>query len=294
MLSILIPTYNYKVYPLVREIHKQFDKTGIEFEIRVYDDASTERFEENKLIAELPHVIYKVFDENAGRINNRYKLATDARYEYLLFMDDDVFPADRFFASKLMKELQNKEADVYFGGLTVPQHSPSHDRILRWKYGKERESLPLQIRKQSPYRSIICGSICLKKDVFLQDTQMMRNLKRYGLDTLFSYTLKQKKRKVKHYQNPVVHLGLEKNEDFLHKTRSALQTIKYLTQQELLPAGYLRISQVASRFQGFLPASLSRFLYKIFSPLLLKNLLSKQASLPVFDFYKLLYYLQLK
>ena len=41
MLSILIPTYNYDTFQLVKELHNQALKEGIEFEIIVSDDASS-------------------------------------------------------------------------------------------------------------------------------------------------------------------------------------------------------------------------------------------------------------
>ena len=40
MLSILIPTYNYNVFPLAQSIHKQCSDIDIDFEIIVLDDAS--------------------------------------------------------------------------------------------------------------------------------------------------------------------------------------------------------------------------------------------------------------
>ena len=50
MLSILIPTYNYNVVPLVLELHKQCLECEIDFEILCQDDASKLFFEENKKI----------------------------------------------------------------------------------------------------------------------------------------------------------------------------------------------------------------------------------------------------
>ena len=42
MLSILIPTYNYDVFPLVENIHRQCKEATIDFEILINDDASKE------------------------------------------------------------------------------------------------------------------------------------------------------------------------------------------------------------------------------------------------------------
>lgn len=47
MLSILIPTYNYNVVPLVLELQKQCLEYKIHFEIIVFDDGSNRYIEDN-------------------------------------------------------------------------------------------------------------------------------------------------------------------------------------------------------------------------------------------------------
>ena len=73
MISILIPTYNYNVFPLVHEMYKQASKSGVDFEILVYDDASTQ-----DLLPDFPvdfdKLQYKKFSENIGRTAIRYEL----------------------------------------------------------------------------------------------------------------------------------------------------------------------------------------------------------------------------
>ena len=294
MISVLIPTYNYNVYPLSNEIHKQLEKTGIAFEILVYDDASTQHFETENLLKELPFLRYKKMPENLGRLALRYQMAQDAQYDTLLMIDADMFPKDRFFAVKLLKTIEKQTADVYFGGLQVPVYPPSPDKTLRWKYGKERESIPLERRRQNPYQSILCGSIALKKDVFLADAKALLPLKKYGLDVYFSYIMQQNNRKVYHYQNPIMHLGLETNAQFLAKTRNALDTYHYLVQNRMMPASYIKLTRIAEKIKKFSPAFITRLPYKLFNVLLEKQLLSSRPGLFVFDLYKLFYYLQLK
>jgi len=294
MISVLIPTYNYNVYPLVREVDKQLHKTGVNYEIRVYDDASTVKFDANELLKEIPSVSYKTMPENQGRLALRYRLAQDAKYNFVLFMDADVFPKDRFFISKLLKAIEKNDADVFFGGITVPPNPLRPNQSLRWKYGKERESVPVEERLKNPYKTIICGSITLKKSVFLQEAKDMLPIRKYGLDVLFSYKLKIHNRKVHHFNNPVTHLGLETNQEFINKTHEALQTFRYLVNKDLLDPNYTKITKFGEKFSKLFPAFFFDFSYKIFSPLLLKNLLSKNPSLLLFDIYKLLYYSRLK
>ncbi|WP_338409187.1 glycosyltransferase, partial [uncultured Flavobacterium sp.] len=53
MLSILIPTYNHNVFPLVVELFSQVNKLKIDYEILVLDDGSTQYVEENLKISTL-------------------------------------------------------------------------------------------------------------------------------------------------------------------------------------------------------------------------------------------------
>ncbi len=294
MLSVLIPTYNYNVYPLVNEVHKQLDKSGAEFEIRVYDDASNLHFDTENLLPELSHVVYKKMPQNMGRTALRQKIAQDARYDWLLFMDADVFPKDRFFISKLLKTLEKQKADLYFGGVDVPANPPGKDKVLRWKYGKERESKPLEERKKHPYKSFICGSMLIQKSIFLETIRPLTQLKMYGLDTYFSYLLKKQQRNILHYQNPVIHLGLETNADFIKKTEQAIETYHFLVKKKLLPADYIKLTKIGQNITRIAPYFIRKLKYRLFKPLLLKNLLSEKPSLFLFDLYKLFYYLQLK
>ncbi len=294
MISALIPTYNYNVYPLVRELHKQLSKAGIEFEIIVFDDASEQSFETDQLIAELPRVIYKKMAQNQGRLALRYQMAQTARYDQLLMLDADMFPKDRFFVLKLLKIMEKHPADIYFGGINVPPNPPSDEKMLRWKYGKHRESLSLEKRRQQPYKSLLCGALSLKKAVFLNTAKPLLPIKRYGLDVYFSYLLKQQHTTVWHYQNPVTHLGLEANMEFLKKTRDAVETYHFLISHKKMPADYIKLTKIGEKIKKWLPYPFRKCLFKCKKPFIEWQLNTKNPSLFLFDIYKLLYYLQLK
>ena len=88
MLSILIPTYNYNITPLVGELHKQAISLNIIFEILVMEDGSTLFVEENQEIGKLEHCKHILLTENIGRSAIRNKLADSAKHQFLLFEND--------------------------------------------------------------------------------------------------------------------------------------------------------------------------------------------------------------
>ena len=116
MVSILIPTYNYDITKLVSLLHKQATDTGIDFEMMICDDASTDQQIKlkNKKTETLPHCFYFENKSNLGRTKTRQNLATRANYNWLLFLDADVLPKNNDFISRYVKEIQ-KNTDVLFG-----------------------------------------------------------------------------------------------------------------------------------------------------------------------------------
>ena len=68
MLSILIPVYNFDVNALVSDLHRQAIDCGIAFEIRCYDDGSTEAFRaKNRAIQTMGNVVWVELEQNIGR-----------------------------------------------------------------------------------------------------------------------------------------------------------------------------------------------------------------------------------
>jgi len=295
MISILIPTYNYNVYPLAREMHKQASKSGINFEILVYDDASTQNFDLKELLNELDGVTYKYFDENLGRVSMLQQLVNDAKYEILLTMDADVFPKDRFFFRKLIDEIDKVDADLYYGGTSVPDQVPDKDKILRWKFGKERESPSLSYRKAHPYNTIVCQSTVVKKEVFLLFLDKLLLTKDYyGLDIYYSYLLKKANKKVHHYNNMVTHLGFDTNKAFIEKSKIAIHTYQHLYKNNLIDQKHIRLVDFAEKYAPFGLCFVLKTLKFLSKKWIEKNLLSSNPSLFMLDIYKLMYYCSIR
>jgi len=295
MLSVLIPTYNYNVYPLVREMHKQLTKTGIDFEILVYEDASTRDFDLKTGLAEFPEVRYKFFPENQRKVRMVYHMLNDAKYDNTLLLDADVFPVDRFYAAKTLKAIEKNDADLYFGGMTVPAQLPAKDKLLRWKFGKYRESPALEYRKKHPYTSVVCQNFVIKKDLFkklIDEVVAVQGF--YATDILFSYLLKKNQVKVKHYDNKVVHLGLDNNRDFLEKTKASVETYYHLYKNKLIDKEHVKLVNFAEKYAPFGLCFGAKLADKLLGKIIEKNLLSEKASLFFLDLYKLMYYCSIR
>ena len=164
MISILVPTYNYNIYALIQEVHKQLEAADIAYEIIVSDDHSSQYTEENKKTESLLHTTYITQEQNVGRTKNREILANTATYNWLLFLDADVLPATTSFIKNYVNAIQ-EDLDIIFGGISYQENPPSKDCYLRWYYGKHRESQSIKKRNQQPW-FVISQNLLIKKNVF--------------------------------------------------------------------------------------------------------------------------------
>jgi len=295
LLSILIPTYNYNVFPLVLELHQQALKTGIDFEIIVFDDASPDEatVEINEKINGIPNCRYELLQKNIGRSAIRNLLAENAKYERLLFLDADTIPVTENFIAGYLPYLNNQEKVVY-GSIKYQPEQPRPDKLLRWVYGTEREALPKEIRQKEPYLSLLTLNFAISKSIFqkVKFNEEIPNL-RYE-DTLFSYDLMKAGIKVEHIANEVYHLGLDTSEIFMRKSKEAVVGLKYLLDNQLLPHHYIKLTKAYWRLQKFGLLAVMAVFHRTFRKAFRKNLLSSKPSLFIFDLYRLGYLCSLK
>jgi len=293
MLSILIPTYNYNVYPLVLELHEQCMECGIEFEIIVIDDCSKTIFLENKKINGLDNSKYEVLESNIGRSKIRNLLARKAKFKWLLFLDSDVLPKNENFISTYISHI-NSDQKVVNGGLLYQEHQPEKKKLLRWVYGKNREALDYKTREENPYLSCLTLNFLIHSSIFqkVSFNETIPNLRHE--DTLFSYNLMQQNITIEHIDNPIYHYGLDDFEIAIKKENESLSALKYLIDHQLLPPDYVRISKVLAEIKKLKLVFAFVFFHKMTRFLFLKNLASENPSLLIFDLYRLGYLCQLE
>lgn len=230
MLSVLIATYNWNAFSLVKELYLQLAKQQIPFEIICIDDASNSDLNiKNEEINFLENCSFKTLEKNIGRSSLRNLLAKKAKYNWLLFLDADVLPTSKKFISKYIGETEKNLAFVYLGGISYKEENSNS---LRWKLGKKGEEQTAQIRNENPFNYFFTANFLIQKSVF-NAVLFDENLKKYGYeDLLFAKELEQKKVKIKHVDNPVFHLGIDDNTTFIKKTKLALENLSFLVNSD--------------------------------------------------------------
>ena len=290
MLSILIPIYNYDVTKLVDELHKQCGAAKILFEILCFDDGSSPKYRKsNAALASYIGVNYTEMSQNLGRAKIRNWLAKSASYENLLFLDCDSKLTNKTFIKRYLKVIE--KSPVISGGRIYSKRKPkAQSKILHWKYGKFRESKPVTYRNKHPYLFFHTNNFLIKKQLIL-DIKFDESIYGYGYeDLLFAQILKEKGLNIRHIDNPVQHLGLEKTEVFLNKTRKSIDNLLLLKYSgNLLPT---RLVQLADRIIeiGFHEDFIN--VYKRFENRVESNLNGSNPSMRYMDAFKLNYYLK--
>lgn len=293
MLSILIPVYNYDVLPLVSELVKQCNSCGIIFEIICLDDASQRFILENQRINLFENASYSVLEKNIGRSAIRNLLAEKAIYENLLLLDADVIPADSQFVSNYVTAIKEQKK-LAFGGQLYKSEKPAKELLLRWIYGKKRESPNLSERAKKASDFALVSNLLIKKEILIR-FPFDQTLRKYGYEDLLFFTvLKSNGIYISHIENPIFHLNFEKSTVFLSITKSALENLAFLHSSLQISKHQSKVIAAFEFLKKLKLISLFHFIFRKSEPIIERNLLSEKPSLFLFDIYKLGYYCSLK
>lgn len=289
-LSILIPTYNDLCFTLVGDLRQQAEKAGIDYEILVGDDGSTdaEVIEKNRKICKWPHCHYLIQIQNIGRAAIRNFLAKEAHHDWLLFIDSDMTIARVDYLSKY---LAMEGSEVVDGGVIIGGDADTLKGNLRYLYEKTSEQEhTAEKRQQHPYQDFHTANFLIRRDLMLAHPFDER-FRHYGYeDVLFGKQLRAKGVKITHIDNPLGFSTFEENTQFILKTEEGLRTLHQF-QSDL--RGYSRLLTLVEGIHLPIILSLIRCWHKLFGKWERKNLCGSHPSLRLFKLYKFGYYLKI-
>lgn len=257
-------------------------------ELIVADDGSSPEFRElNRKQATDFGAKYISRNENSGRSAIRNLLCREATFDNLLFLDCDSVITDESFLLNYLPYLNRNR--VVYGGTLYQDKVPEKRYILHWKYGREREVKPADVRNSFPAGYFKTNNFLIPKPV-LEQNPFDERLTGYGHeDTLMGITFYQKETEVIHIENPVIHAGLEDNHTFLSKTEEGIRNLHYLLNSGIdndLLGRHIRILKVFAGIRRLGLVFPVKILWKILKPFL-RYLILYRNSLQALDIYKL-------
>lgn len=291
MLSVLIPIFNCSVTNLVTSIISQLLLANIDFEIICIDDASTKYFVENdKLHHDVNNVKLYKLTTNIGRSKIRNMLVEKSKFDWLLFIDADVFPINNNFINEYLRCINFNDVKVYCGGIKYEMNKPEDNKMLRWVYGRSREEINYNVRQNKPYQYFFGANFLIQKPVF-NICKFNENIVKYGYeDVFFVEDLRRNNITLRHINNEVYHLGIENNSVFLDKTKEAIENLFNLSSQNILVGDNIRILKIFHNIQAFKLTTIFSSVFVVLRKLFEFNLKSKRPSMFIFDIYKLTYF----
>lgn len=290
-LSILIPVYNDVCARLVKVLHSQAEDLGIDYEIIVAEDGSSNQatIEQNREIEQMSHVRHLVRKENVGRAAIRNILAQQSHYAYLLFIDCDVTVPDSLF---LMRYMACPFDTVVDGGVSIGGDAQKLKGNLRHIYEKScEEAHQTACRQRNPYHDFRTTNFMARRSVMTAHPFDER-FRHYGYeDVMFGKAMRLHHIPIYHIDNPLCIEDFEDNSRFMEKTEEGLRTL-YAFRNEL--RGYNRLLTMVGITEKSFPLILVRWWHALFGRLERSILTSKHPLLPVYHLYRIGYYVSLK
>lgn len=287
MLSILIPTFQFHVTPLVEELAQQCRKCAIDFEILVVNDGgkNIELQAKNKIIETIENCLYFEKESNDGLSFCRNYLIQKAKYPNLLMLDDDMFPEHENYIQNYVPYL-NQSIEVVCGGMYI-QKNDIQKNDLRYLYGKAVESQSAKIRNQNPYQCVYFSNTLVKKQIF-DKLGFDEEIKTYGYeDLLLVSQLRIKKVMVLHIDNALLHQCHDTSEIYLKKTQTATNNLAQLYVSQKLSANDARLIHAFETLEKYHLTKIYQWFFQTFRHKIRQNLLGSNPDLFQFNLYKL-------
>ncbi len=292
MLSICIPIYNFDVTELVDMLSSQLKNIEETADIVLIDDCSELHYKQvNQKVRQLHK--YIELEQNIGRAKIRNLFLKYTTADYLLFLDcDSKIVTNNFIQNYIDSINKNKNVALFCGGRNYSEVTPKKEKMLSWVYGIKRESKPYKERQQNPYLSFMTNNFMVKRTV-LSSIPFDERLTKYGHeDTLFGHYLKQHSMEISHIENPVLNGDIEENEEYLRKTKLAIENLVVILKTIPDKDNFIEDVKLLSfyyRLRRLGGVKLVYFISPILNNLFLLLLAKGKVSLFLFNIYKLNY-----
>ncbi|SEG15627.1 Glycosyltransferase, GT2 family [Halpernia humi] len=289
-ISVCIPVFNFDVSNLVSDLKCEIEKSNLDADIILIDDASNKEFRDKNKQLISPNCYYIQLDKNLGRSKIRNLFLNYIATEYLLFLDCDCEIIKANFIQNYLDFIRvNPLAEVVYGGRILPKETPESQYLLRWKFAQQRENLNLQARKSKPWLSFQTNNFLIKKNLFKKH-QFDENFNTYGYeDLLFALNLKTENIKIHHFENSVLNIDLETNTRYLKKVEESMATLAEMLQspKSAKMASEIKVAKAHSFLKKYGLKTIFKHIFKSQKTKLKNTLLNNPQSLRSLDFYKL-------
>ena len=259
-LSILIPFFRDDARILLASLDAQ-DVTPDAVEILLMDDgsdsaaltASTQGFVD---AMRLPATLHSA-PNNRGRSVTRNALQDAARADWVLFLDADMRVDHPDFLSRYLDAIAADEADILFGGFDVEDVAADSDTDLHRVLSGSSDCLTAAERELAGAQFVASSNLCVRKAV-LEAEPFDDSFSGWGWEDSEWAARVSKQYRLRHLDNPAVHLGLESTDTLLSRFATSGPNYRRFTEAHPELARELPLYRITRRLQRVPGQSLAR------------------------------------
>lgn len=250
-LSVLIPFYKDNPAALLSALITQ-QTGGACVEILLYDDGSGDA-----AINETVAAIIKdstapaqllIAAQNKGRSAARNALKNNARADWVLFLDADMRPVTAHFLSDYAATIKTGNADIIFGGFTVPKAAETAEQELHRALSEVSDCLSLEARRAAGPQFVASSNLCVHKSV-LEAEDFDDGFIGWGWEDSEWAARVAKRFTLIHADIPALHLGLETTDTLLRRFKTSGPNYVRFTQKHPELAPTLNLYQICHKLR---------------------------------------------
>lgn len=219
-LSVLTPFYRHDPSRLMRRLGKA--PAGVEFIL--LDDGSASAGLVANVIAAAEAVCAStriiVWGANRGRAAARNRLISEARGEYVLFLDADMIPDSPHFLSTWLGVLSTQRPLVAFGGLSLTHAQADADTALHRDVFANSDCAPARVRARRHAQATASANLAVQR-AFLAAHPFDLNFTGWGFEDTDWALSAARHTHILHIDNPASHAGLDDEATLMRKSAEA-------------------------------------------------------------------------
>ncbi|MGJ8559163.1 MAG: glycosyltransferase family 2 protein [Litorimonas sp.] len=259
-LSILIPFYRDDPSVLLRSLDVQsVDPKAVE--IRIMDDGTgdpllTATAQATVDAMTLPTVLVTA-PENRGRSATRNALQEAAKAKWVLFLDADMRLDHADFLSRYLDQIKADDCDILFGGFDVEDQCSDWNTDLHRVLSHSSDCLSAEHRARNGAQNVASSNLCVRKAVLMAQP-FDSGFQGWGWEDSEWAARVSASHRLRHIDNPAVHLGLETTETLLSRFASSGLNYRRFVQAHPVLAETLPLFRIVSRLKHVPGHRLSR------------------------------------
>lgn len=273
-LSVLIPYYHDDPSQLLSALMAQ---AGPDIEILFYDDGTADEAINGELqriceAGDTP-VTLLFAANNIGRSHARNTLQSAAKAPWLLFLDADMMPEDDQFLARYSAAIDADMSDIIFGGFTMPDQVDAQFEIHR-AFSAGSDCLTAKERSAYGPKYVCSSNLAVRREIM--DAQPFDTaFTGWGWEDSEWAARVAGKYRLRHIDNPAVHLGLESTDTMLKRFATSGENYSIFVQRHPLLAHKLSLFKAMRilatvPFQGLMQAPLKCVVKSSFMPINLR------------------------